>query len=78
MDVRMPDMDGFECTRQIHQIDKTKQRRTPVIAITANAMRGDREKCLEQGMDDYLAKPFSVAEFKEKLHQWLPTSIATH
>jgi CheY-like chemotaxis protein len=57
MDVQMPDMDGFEATRRIRQLERSAGGHVPIVAMTARAMAGDRERCMEAGMDDYLSKP---------------------
>ncbi|MDR3673766.1 MAG: ATP-binding protein, partial [Holophaga sp.] len=75
MDCQMPEMDGFEATRLIRQ--REGSRRVPILAMTANAMAGDRERCLEAGMDDYLAKPIAILDLKEALLRWLPPAAST-
>jgi CheY-like chemotaxis protein len=70
MDCNMPEMDGFDATCEIRWREPAG-RRTPVIAMTANAMKGDRERCLAAQMDDYIAKPVSVDEVRRVLGAWL-------
>jgi len=67
MDVQMPNMDGFVATAAVRKDEKTRRSRLPIIAMTAHAMTGDREKCLEAGMDAYIAKPLRPAELFETI-----------
>jgi len=77
MDCQMPEMDGFEATRRVRRMEAQQGRdRTPIIALTANAILGDRELCLEAGMDDYLAKPYTRAALLAVLARWRPASAA--
>lgn len=72
MDCQMPVMDGFEATARIRQKESEYGSiKQPIIALTANAIVGDREMCLEKGMDDYLSKPFSIEQLHEILSRWL-------
>jgi PAS domain S-box-containing protein len=77
MDCQMPVMDGYETTRNIRRRERSaagdsEPARIPIVAMTANAMKGDRERCLAAGMDDYLAKPFRPAQLYDCLERWLP------
>jgi len=60
MDVQMPGMDGLEATRQIRALEAALGKHTPILALTANAMKGDETSCLSAGMDGYLTKPFEA------------------
>lgn len=71
MDVHMPELNGFEATTAIRALGKISGIRVPIVALTANAMSGDREKCLRYDMDDYISKPVNIDEMKEVLCQWI-------
>lgn len=71
MDCQMPGMDGYQATTQIRAWEtRSGDSRTPVIALTANVLEGERERCLAAGMDDYLAKPYSQIQLRETLERW--------
>jgi PAS domain S-box-containing protein len=76
MDCQMPEVDGYEATRQV-RASETPMAQVPIVAMTANAMRGDREKCLESGMDDYITKPIRTDALASALRRWLGADRAT-
>ncbi|MGA8232652.1 MAG: response regulator [Candidatus Acidiferrales bacterium] len=71
MDCQMPEMDGFEATREIRRRQGSGARRA-IVAMTANAMRGDREECLAAGMDDYISQPISKKDLLQALRRHVP------
>ncbi len=71
MDAQMPELDGFETTALIREKEKSSGKHIPILAMTAHAMKGDRERCLAAGMDDYIAKPVRAHEFRERIKSLL-------
>jgi len=71
MDCQMPEMSGFEAAALIRRLNESRAR-VPIVAMTANAMRGDRETCISAGMDDYISKPISLREIRDILSRWVP------
>jgi PAS domain S-box-containing protein len=78
MDVQMPEVDGFEATQRIRKIEKQKGGHIPIVAMTAHAMKGDREKCLEAGMDEYVPKPIKTQELYNVIENMALKSIDQH
>lgn len=70
MDCQMPEMDGYQATRTIRRRELETGRHLPIIALTANAMNEDRQRCLDSGMDDYIPKPYLAADFERTLSRW--------
>jgi CheY-like chemotaxis protein len=70
MDVQMPGMDGIEATAEIRRAERISGRHLPIVAITAHAMKGDKERCFQAGMDDYLSKPMRLGSLKTVLERW--------
>ena len=77
LDCQMPEMDGYEVCRIIRQSELATGKRVPVVAMTANAMVGDREKCMDSGMDDYVTKPINGDRMMEVLVKWLQNGTPT-
>ena len=76
MDVSMPEMNGYEATRAIRAEEADRDIHIPIIGVTAHALKGDREKCLDCGMDDYLSKPISPDRLGAKIGNWLSETVA--
>ena len=68
MDVQMPEMDGFQATQKIRELEQNSNKHIPIIALTAYAMKSDREKCLSVGMDGYLSKPINFKDMKDTIY----------
>jgi len=77
MDVSMPEMNGLEATGAIRRLEEDMGTHVPIVGVTAHALKGDRERCLEAGMDDYLPKPISPRALLEKLERWLGSDVET-
>jgi len=72
MDCKMPVMNGFEATQIIRKRESKDAGHIPIIAVTANSMTGDHQQCLDAGMDDYIAKPFTQKDLAAVIYKWLP------
>jgi len=71
MDISMPEMNGMEASMAIREIERESGGHVTIVALTAHVLRGDREKCIAAGMDDYMPKPISPRSLTERLEQWL-------
>ena len=78
MDVQMPEMDGFEATAIIREQEKSGAKHIPIIAMTAHAMVGDRERCLAAGMDDYVSKPINTRDLFAAIGRLMPAASQAH
>jgi CheY-like chemotaxis protein len=75
MDWQMPEVDGLACTGIIRENERGGTVRTPIVAVTAHVLAGDREACLRAGMDDYLGKPFTVKELRAMIDRWTKPNL---
>lgn len=77
MDCHLPKMDGYEATKTIRKLERSRNRRTPIIAMTASALPGDREQAIGAGMDDYIAKPVMLDQLRDACQKWIPHTHPT-
>lgn len=75
MDIQMPEMDGFEATHRIREMEQASGLHIPIVAMTAHAMKGDRERCLESGMDQYVSKPIRIQTLMDALREIVPKRV---
>ena len=75
MDCQMPEMDGFQATKAIRALEHVSGGHVPIVAMTAQAMKGDRERCIAAGMDDYLSKPVHLDDLRSTIDRWLVNPI---
>jgi two-component system, cell cycle response regulator DivK len=75
LDINLPDMDGYEVARRLRASMKTELANTPIIALTANAMKGDAKKAREAGCNDYMSKPINIMDLLEKVETLIPNKI---
>jgi CheY-like chemotaxis protein len=75
LDIQMPEMDGFSVAQAIREREKHTREHLPVIAMTAHALSGDRERCLAAGMDGYLSKPINSDQLFEAIESWTPACV---
>ncbi|HEY5313724.1 MAG TPA: response regulator, partial [Pirellulales bacterium] len=76
MDVQMPEMDGLTATREIRKSEHAMGKHIPIVAMTAHAMKGDRERCIEVGMDGYISKPIEAAQLYRAIETYVPRTVA--
>jgi CheY-like chemotaxis protein len=77
MDIQMPEMDGYEATAAIREMERQTGSHTPIVAMTAHAMKSDQDRCLAAGMDDYISKPIHLNELIQKITQFSASSLSS-